>query len=335
MKIIVDAFGGDNSPREVIKGAALALEAKPDLKIILSGGEAAIKEELSLYSYDAARIEILDAPEIIGNDEAPVDAVRKKKNSSIVAGVGALNSDPEAGAFVSAGSTGAVLTAAVLLTKRIGGVIRPALAPELPTVNGGSVLLIDCGANADCKAANLVQFAIMGSAYKKVVSGIQNPRVGLLSNGTEDKKGNELNREAFPLLKENSKINFIGNLEARDILTGEYDVVVSDGFSGNIALKASEGTAGAMFGLIKENIEKGGLRAKLGYLLLKPALKNVKRVLDYNEKGGAMLLGLTKAVVKCHGNSKANAVKAAILQAAGIAERGLTASIEKALSDND
>lgn len=327
MKIIVDALGGDNAPSEIIKGAALALQQAEGFGIVLAGDTEVIQKELEGLQYEASRIEILDAPEVITNDDVPTDAVRKKRNSSIVAGLRRLGEDETAAAFVSAGSTGAVLTAAAILIKRVQGVIRPALAPVLPTVNNGNVILIDCGANADCKPINLHQFAYMGAAYSQAVMGIQNPKIGLLSNGTEDKKGNELNKEVFPLLKGDKALCFAGNMEAREILSGNYDVVVADGFSGNIALKACEGTALSMFELIKKGIMSGGLRAKIGYLLLKPVFKGVKKVMDYNDNGGAVLLGLSKVVVKSHGSSKAKSIAASILQAKTLAERGVTANI--------
>ncbi len=331
MKIIVDAHGGDYSPSEVIKGAALAFAKEKGFSLILSGSKERIEKECTAAGCDFSRIEILDAPEIISNDDQPTEAVRKKKNSSIVAGLKRLSEDTDAAAFVSAGSTGAVLTAAALLVRRIPGILRPALAPVLPTVKGTHVVLIDCGANPECKPVYLQQFACMGAAYAKAITGIREPKVGLLSNGTEEKKGNDLNKEAFPLLKQEPSVVFMGNMEAREILSGNYDVVVADGFSGNIALKACEGTALSMFFLIKEGIMKGGLRAKLGYLLLKPVFKEVKDAMDYNNKGGAVFLGLSKIVIKAHGSSKAKSIAAAILQAKDLAEKGIIDEIQRRL----
>ncbi|MDD3947211.1 MAG: phosphate acyltransferase PlsX [Clostridia bacterium] len=335
MKIIVDAFGGDHSPSEIIKGAVLALQTAQDFSVVLAGKEDVIKKELNALQSEPSRIEILDAPEVITNDDQPTEAVRKKRASSIVAGLRRLADDEQATAFVSAGSTGAVLTAATILIRRIPGIIRPALAPVLPTVKGGHVMLVDCGANADCKPVNLHQFAYMGSAYAKAVLGIPKPKIGLLSNGTEDKKGNELNKEVFPLLKEDTTLTFAGNIEAREILSGDYDVVVADGFSGNIALKACEGTALSMFSLIKEGIMQGGLRAKLGYLLLKPVFRGVKKVMDYNDNGGAVLLGLSKVVVKSHGSSKAKSIAASVLQAKELAEKGVVNTIAAYLTKKE
>jgi glycerol-3-phosphate acyltransferase PlsX len=332
MKIVLDVFGGDHSPDEIVKGALQAVKCESGFKVVLVGRADVIIGLLAKESCDIDRFEIVDACDVITNDDAPTEAIRRKKNSSLVKCFNVLNSDSDAVALVSAGSTGAVLTGAVLLVKRLKGISRPALAPILPTVSGGHVVLVDCGANVDSKAQNLVQFAFMGAMYAKAFLGIQNAKIGLLSNGVEEGKGNDLNKEAYPPLKE-SGLNFAGNLEARDILFGGYDVIVSDGFSGNIALKACEGTALAMFDIIKKNILAGGLRAKLGYLLLKPALKNVKKELDYSEQGGAVLLGLEKLIVKSHGSSKAKSIKASVLQAVKLHKSNVINEI-KLITDN-
>ena len=328
MKIVIDAFGGDNAPQEIVKGALQALKEKEGFSVVLVGKREEIEALLMSETYDADRVEIVDARDVITNDMSPTEAVRKMKDSSLVKAFAALNSDPDARAIVSAGSTGAVLTGATLLVKRLEGVTRAALAPVLPTVKGGFVTLVDCGANSDCKPAQLVQFARLGSAMVKATSGNRSPRVGLLSNGTEDKKGNELTKEAFPLLKAEAGINFVGNMEAREILSGDYDVVVADGFSGNIALKACEGTALAFMTILKKCILAGGLRAKLGYLLMKPVFKEVKKTMDYNGYGGAVLLGLTKVVVKSHGSSKAKSIAASVIQAYTVASAGVSTSLE-------
>jgi glycerol-3-phosphate acyltransferase PlsX len=216
---------------------------------------------------------------------------------------------------------------------RIKGISRPALAPMLPTVKGDKkVILCDCGANIDCKAINLHHFGIMASAFSSSMLGVENPRIALLSNGTEDHKGTELNQEAFALLKEDPNLNFAGNCEARDILSGDYDVVVTDGFNGNIALKSAEGTAGAIFSILTDGIMKGGLRMKLGYLLLKPVLRVVKRKLDYNAQGGAVFLGCNKVVVKTHGSSKSKSVSASIIMAKKLAEAGLPDLIKQGIA---
>ncbi|MDR0855091.1 MAG: phosphate acyltransferase PlsX [Christensenellaceae bacterium] len=330
MKIIVDAFGGDNSPSSVIKGTVAALDAKKGFSVVLTGDEKTTRDLLTAENADFSRIEIIHAPEIITCEEAPATAVKAKKNSSIVKGFEALNTDPDAAGFVSCGSTGAVLTAAIMYTKRIGNIRRASLTPVLPTIKGGNVVLIDSGANPECTADMLLQFAKMGSVFAEAVLDIKTPRVAILSNGTEDLKGNTLVKEAFALIKEDASLNFIGQTEGRDIMSGNIDVVVSDGFSGNIALKSSEGVALGMFDIIKQNIMAGGLRAKIGYLFLKPALKKVAKTMDYNEKGGAVLLGLNKLIIKGHGASGDKAVKSAILQAVNYAESDLVGRITKA-----
>lgn len=328
MEIVVDAFGGDYSPQETVKGALRALDIHKDFTVVLTGDKSVLSEMVG----DNSRVKIIDAPDVITNDDVPTDAVRNKPNSSLIAAIDYLNANEDAKGLVSTGSTGAVLTASVLLTRRIKGINRPALAPVLPTVKGDKkVILIDCGANVEPKALNLLQFAQMGAAYAKTM-GIQNPRIGLLSNGTEDKKGNTLNKEAFSLLKE-SKLNFAGNIEAREILSGEYDVIVSDGFSGNIALKSCEGTAVSMFSLIKEGIMQGGIRAKLGYLLLKPVFKKIKKTMDYNDNGGAVLLGLNKIIVKGHGASKEKAVCNTVLQTIDLVNSNVIESITECMNN--
>ena len=316
MKIVLDAFGGDNAPKEIIIGALKALSERKGFSITLTGDKAKLTELIDEISdvVPEERLEIFDAPEIITCDMPPVEAVRKMKNSSLVKGLNLLTSDPEAKAFVSAGSTGAVLTAATLLVKRKPGILRAALAPVLPTVKGGRVILIDCGANSECKPEMLLNFAELGADMARKYLGIRNPRIGLLSNGTEDAKGTEITRGALELIK-GTELNFSGNIEAREILSGDIDVVVADGFSGNIALKACEGTALAFMSLLKEGIMAGGLRSKLGYLLLKPVLKNIKKTMDYNAYGGAVFAGLEKVVIKAHGSSKAKSIAAAVLQA--------------------
>ncbi len=329
MKIVVDVYGGDNAPKEIIKGAVASLKKEQGFSLVLVGNKAEINQLLQSCEYEKNRVEIIDAPDVITNEDIPTIALRKKTQSSLVKSFDKLNEDIEAKAFVSAGSTGATLTGAVLLLKRIQGINRPGLAPLLPIMGSEKeVMLIDCGAVSDPKPLNLLQYAQMGNAYMKAVVGEKNPRIGLLSNGTEDGKGNERNKEAFRLLKE-ADINFLGNLEGRDILSGNYDVVVADGFSGNIALKASEGTALGMFSLIKDGILNGGLRAKLGYILLKPVFKKIKNKMDYNDKGGAVVLGLKKIVVKAHGSSKEKSICASILQAKQMVESNVVKKIEE------
>lgn len=328
MKIIVDGFGGDYAPFEIVKGVVKAINENEGFSIVLAGNVEKLDAELQKYEFDRSRVEILEANDVITNDEVPTVAISSKPDSTLCRSFYRLKTDDECVGMVSAGSTGAVLTGAILKLGRIRGIQRPALCPILPTVTGGQVLLIDCGANSECKPQMLEQFGVMGTAYSKAVLKVENPRVAVLANGTEDKKGTELTHEAFELLKANENVNFVGNMEARDVLSGNYDVIVTDGFSGNIALKGCEGTALAVFDLLKSGIMEGGLRAKLGYLLLKPVFKKLKRTMDYSENGGAAFLGVIKPVVKAHGSSKAKSVCAAIMQVKSMAENGITDKIK-------
>ncbi len=316
MKIAVDAFGGDNAPYEIVKGAVDAIRASEGFEVVLVGKEEPIKKLLDEFDCHE-RVEIVDAPDVIGCDEAPVMAIRRKKQSSIVKMFNLLSSG-EVDACMSAGSSGAVLAGGIFLCHRLEGVDRPAFSAVLPTVKGGAVVLADSGANTDCKPEWLLQFAFMADAYARCMLGAQDVRIGLLSNGAEDEKGNELTKAAHALLKE-SDLHFVGNCEARDILSGDYDVIVCDGFDGNVALKSAEGTAQAVFGMLKEGIDSS-FRAKLGALLLKPVLKGIARKMDYSNYGGAALLGVAKPVVKVHGSAKAKSVKAAVLQCVKMVE---------------
>ncbi len=328
-KIVVDCYGGDNAPEEIVKGALDALDAEKNLSLILTGNSDVLENLVTRHS---DRVEIIDAKEVITNDDSPTDAIRKKTESSMVKAFDALKERDDVGGFVSAGSTGAILTGAFMKLGRIKGISRPAMAALLPTSNGNeNVVLCDCGANVDCKPVNLLHFALMADAYARITTGKNDVKVALLSNGTEDKKGSELNREAFALLKE-STLNFVGNMEARDILSGKYDVVVADGFNGNIALKSLEGAGLTIFDMLKKNVSEGGLRAKFGALLLKPALKKLKHTMDVNEKGGAVFLGTNKVVIKIHGSSKARSVTVGILQASTLAERDVVNAIRTALA---
>lgn len=332
MKILVDAFGGDNSPEEIIIGVTEAVNEQEGFTAVLVGKEDIIKERLSFLSYDKSRIEILPASEVISCEEEPTVAIRRKPNSSICVAFKELKENEECKAFVSAGSTGAVLVGATLKLGRAKGVNRPALAPVIPCVKDGkSVILTDSGANADCKPINLCQFALMGSAYAQAI-GINNPRVALLSNGTEDEKGNQLNHTVFPVLKKMKSINFVGNVEARDILSGNYDVVVADGFSGNVALKSMEGGVNSVLKSLKTEIYSS-FRGKIGGLFLKKSFKKLKEKLDYNNKGGALFIGVNKAVIKAHGSSKRIAVKNAVLQAYDYSKLNLPEKIEEKLKE--
>lgn len=332
MKIILDAFGGDYAPAEVIAGGLDALAKRRDLSLIFAGKEAEIEAVLKGRSYDAGRVEILNAPEVISCEEEPTAAIKRKPDSSLCVGFRRLKEDEAVKGFVSAGSTGAFLVGATLKLGRIKGISRPALCPVLPTEKDGKqVLLLDAGANADCKPINLLQFALMGAAYAEA-QGVVAPKVALLSNGTEDTKGNALNREVFPLLKD-AGINFVGNMEARDILSGETDVVVTDGFAGNVALKSLEGGIASLMAVMKQEI-MSTLKGKIGGLLLKDAFRAIKNKMDYNKQGGAVFLGVEKVVVKAHGSSKAVAVSNAVLQAGEAADRDIIGKIKLKLADS-
>lgn len=314
MKILIDAFGGDNAPEAVILGSLDALNQKDGFTAVFVGKEEEIKKLLEGREYDKTRVEILNANDVITCEEEPTVAVRRKPDSSICVAFKELKENPEATAFVSAGSTGAVLVGATLKLGRIKGINRPALCPIMPTIyDGKQVLLMDSGANADCKSINLFQFALMGTTYAEAL-GIKNPKVGLLSNGAEDEKGNMLNHEVFPMLKNAKGINFIGNIEAREILMGEVDVVITDGFSGNIAIKSVEGAVKALLIMLKTAI-KSTFKGKIGGLLLKSTFKRLAKKLDYNNHGGALFVGVNKAVIKAHGSSGRKSITEAVLQA--------------------
>lgn len=332
MKIVVDAFGGDYAPQEIVAGAVKALQANDKLKVVLVGDKDKITEILQNLVFVSDRLEIVHAPDIVTNDDVPTVAIRTKKTSSIVVAYDYLKQNEDAVALVSAGSTGATLTGAVLKLGRIKNVSRPALAPVLPTVNDGQVMLLDCGANAECKAENLLHFGVMGNEYMKAM-GVKKPRIGLLNIGTEEEKGSEMIKEAFELLK-NSGLNFVGNIEARDVMRGNVDVVVADGFSGNVCLKTIEGTAEILFGEIK-SLTRASLKTKIGALLLKKGLIGLKKKYDYKKVGGAPLLGVTKIVLKCHGNSKADSVATTIEQAYTLAKNKMIEKVSKAVGNEE
>ena len=303
MRIAVDAMGGDNAPLEIVHGAVKAAR-ELDVKILHTGDKNDIDEILCGMDFPKDKIEIVPTTEVIANDETPTVAVRNKKDSSLVRCFTLVNED-RADAIVSAGSTGALLTAAVKYLKRLDGVLRPALGAVLPSQKGG-VLIIDSGANANCKSAYLKQFAIMGSIYAELVMKKTSPRVGLLSNGAEEGKGSDLVKEAYPLIKE-TPINYIGNFEAREVLEVTAEVVVCDGFSGNVLLKATEGTGAVLLQEIK-GLFMGSLLSKLCALVLKKGLRTFKHKYDYQEYGGAPLLGVGGCVMKAHGSAKEKSV---------------------------
>lgn len=332
VKVALDAMGGDNAPGEIVKGAVLALEEKKELFIYVVGKEDAVNTELAKYTYDKSRIEVVNATEVIETAEPPVMAIRKKKDSSIVVAMNMVK-DGRCDAFVSAGSSGAILVGGQVLVGRLKGVERPPLAPVIPTKTGAT-LLIDCGANVDSRPSFLVQFAKMGSVYMENVMGISNPKVGIVNIGAEEEKGNALVKETFPLLKNCPDINFIGSVEARDIPYGIADVVVCDAFVGNAILKTYEGVGGVLLSAIKESL-MSTVRTKIGALLIKPALKKTLKKFDAAEYGGAPLLGLKGLVVKTHGNSKANEIKNTLLQCITFKEQNINDKIIQIISNTD
>lgn len=327
-KVVLDAMGGDNAPGEIVKGAVEAVNKRSDIQVILAGKEDVIKDVLKGYNYREEQILIRNAQEVIETSEPPVMAIRRKKDSSIVTGLKMVKRG-EADAFVSAGSSGAVLAGGQLIVGRIEGVERPPLAPLIPTKKGFS-LLIDCGANVDARPSHLVQFAKMGSIYMKHVMGVKDPKVGIVNIGAEEEKGNALVKETFPLLKECRDIHFTGSIEARDIPYGQVDVVVCEAFVGNVILKLYEGVGAVLISKIKGGL-MGSPRSKLGALLVKPALKETVKAFDASEYGGAPLLGLSGLVVKTHGSSKAKEVCNSILQCVTFKEQHINEKIKESI----
>ena len=329
-RVVVDAMGGDYAPEWIIRGAVEAINEGAKAQVILTGKEDVIKKELAKYTYDQSKIEVVNATEEITCHEAPVQAVRSKKDSSLVVGLNMVKNG-EADAIISAGSSGAILAGGQLVVGRSKGVKRSPLAPLLPTSKGYS-LLIDCGANVDARPSHLVQFAKMGSIYMENVVGIKNPKV---ANGAEEEKGNALVKETFPLLKECKSINFIGSIEARDIPAGYADVVVCEAFVGNVILKLYEGVGSALVQKIKEGMMTS-TRSKIGALLVKPALKETLKSFDATEYGGAPLLGLKGLVVKTHGSAKAIEIKHGIFQCVQFKQEKINEKIaERILEDQE
>lgn len=329
MIIAIDAMGGDFAPKAVVEGALLALqETGEDVCLSLYGDEAQIRACLEGQSYDGGRLKIVPCTEVISCEEAPAAAVRQKKDSSMVRAAQAV-AQGEADCFLSGGSSGAVLTAGTLIIRRIKGIQRPALATLIPNMQGGYTMLVDSGANADCKSAYLVQFAHMGAAYMQQVMGVEDPRIGLLNNGAEAEKGNELTKETYALLEQEPGICFAGNAEARELMSGDFDVLVADGFSGNVLLKGTEGAAKAITAMLKTEL-MGTLRGMLGGAIAKPAFAALKKRMDYKEVGGAPLLGVNGGVIKAHGSSDGRAFKNAILQGEKLVRGSVTEQIAQA-----
>ncbi len=329
VKVAVDAMGGDNAPKEIVKGAVEAVQADKKIKVFLVGKEEAVRQELSSLQYPAGQVEIVPAGEVIETAEPPVQAIRSKKDSSIVKGL-TLVKNGECDAFVSAGSSGAVLVGGQVLVGRSKGVERPPLAPLIPTEKGAA-LLIECGANVDARPSHLLQFAKMGSIYMQNIMGIQKPRVAIVNIGAEEEKGNLLVKETFPLLKACEDIHFIGSIEARDIPAGQADVIVCEAFVGNVILKLYEGVGATLIKKVKAGMMTS-LRSKVGALLVKPALKETLKAFDLEEYGGAPLLGLRGLVVKTHGSSKAVEIKNTVLQCRTFKEQDVIGKIRASMA---
>ena len=329
MKIIIDAMGGDNAPAAVVKGAVDA-QLEFGIDLVLVGREAEVKSELAKHgAAENAHIAVVNADSVIDMHDDPAMACRRKKDSSMTIALRLL-ADGGGDAMISAGSTGALLTGATLIVKRVHGIRRAAFAPVLP--NGGrGVVLIDCGANVECTAEYLLQFGYMGSFYSESVLGVAKPRVGLLNNGSEDSKGTELCKAAYALLRaagEEGRLNFIGNVEGTDVFSGNVDVIVADGYSGNILLKTVEGTVKYLMANIKSAL-MGSFRSKVGAVLVKKNLRALKKMMDVSEVGGTAFLGITKPVIKAHGSSDARAIRSAVKQAIAFVDANVTASIEQ------
>ena len=329
VKVALDGMGGDNAPLEIVKGAVEAVNESNKLKVYITGTEELINAELSKYTFDKERIEVVPTTEVIAMAEPPVMAIRKKKDSSLVKAMN-LVKEGVCDGLVSAGSTGATLVGGQLIVGRIKGVDRAPLAPLIPTVNGTS-LLIDCGANVDARSNHLLQFAKMGSVYMESIMGVKNPKVGIVNIGAEEEKGNALVKETFPLLKNCPDINFIGSVEARDIPYGMADVVVCEAFTGNVILKMYEGVGGALISKVKESM-MSSLKTKIGALLIKKSLKETLKAFQTEEYGGAPMLGLNGLVVKTHGSSKSKEIKNSILQCISFKEQNINKKIKDKIS---
>lgn len=327
IKLIVDCMGGDHSPDANIKGAVDALNEQSDLYLILTGDKNILEEKLKAHTYDKNRLEIVHAPDVVTGDDRPTDVIRMMKESSMVKGINLLRERDDIAGIVSVGATGVLLTGAVLRVGRLKGVERPPFCPILPTMNGRTVAICDSGANLEVTPDRLFQFALMSSLYMEKIYGVEKPRVALLNVGVEENKGDELRQKTHALLKASPLINFAGNMESRDLLSGKYDVVVCDGFSGNVLIKTTEGTCVEILKKLKNEI-MSSLRCKIGALFMKKMLKSNIEFMDYQNYGGSVMLGTKKMIVKGHGNSKAKGIKKCILQAYIMESKGLNQAIE-------
>ncbi len=331
VKIVLDAFGGDKSPNANLEGAVKALDEIKDLQLVIVGDEKIINDFFAQNKCDMARVEIVHAPDVISCNDKPTEAIKTKKDSSMSRSFDILRTG-DAQALVSLGSTGALLAGAVLRIGRIKGVKRPAFCPILPTMAGGLVAICDSGANVDCDPVHLQQFALMGSLYLNKAYSVENPKVALLNIGTEEEKGDALRKETYKLLTE-TNVNFVGNMEARELLHGDVDVVVCDGFSGNVLLKSTEGACLEMMKMLKKTFMKN-FRSKMGALLLKKDVYAIKDLMDYNNYGGAVLLGAAKTIVKGHGSSNSSAVYHCIKQAYNMEKNGLCEAIRSEIANS-
>lgn len=331
IKVAIDTLGGDHSPDANIDGAVTALNNIDDLELTLVGDSLTINQKLQNKKYDRERLKIVHAPGVIDCHDKPSDALRQKPDSSLAKCFELLKSEEGINAFVSTGSTGAILAGAVLKIGRISGVKRPCFCPLVPNVKGGFVALADSGANVNCDELQLTQFAIMGNLYLKKAYGVDNPRVALLNIGTEEEKGDELRKAVYQNLKNNKNINFVGNMESRDFISGKYDLVVADGFSGNVLLKSTEGGCLELLKLLKGALTKN-FKTKMGALLLKKEVYGIKNLMDYNNYGGAVLLGTKKTIVKGHGSSKALSIFHCIEQAYNMEKNNLRDAIAEEIT---
>lgn len=327
MRLAIDAMGGDHAPKAVVEGVKRFVEQFPNekMELFLVGDEV----KIASYGIDDARVTVIPASEVITGEDEPVRAVRRKKDSSLVIAAN-LVKEGKADALVSAGNTGALMAASLFIIGRIPGIERPALSPTFPTYTGSGVVVLDVGANPDAKAEHLVDYAIMGSLYAELVRGVKQPRVALLNIGTEAGKGNALTKEAFPLL-EQAPVHFVGNVEAREAMSGDVDVIVTEGFAGNILLKGVEGSSSMLMKMMKEQFTSNVI-SKLAALILKPKLKKLKQTLDYREHGGAGLFGINAPVIKAHGSSDALAIMSALKQAKVMVDHDVVAKIKQAKS---